>query len=263
MKVEKLEPELDSLLQRLVPNITKEWKGATEEEIDQIEQIVKIVSGGDLPKFYRWFLMRMGHNMGQLSINNMDFSAPTVISCYNEDKEEDYDTKLLLIAHCSKEFLPLNIYYDFDYPARDDVLVTKRAREGGDDFRQFETFREMLAWRTMLTHCVEKFPQTCEGNLYDDSGNDVFLKFDPVMASLGFKKLPVQTGPFCGLYERSDAAMVTLDLIDFESNESDGFAFNLGGIDADSLRRILGEIAAETEIVLDIEGDDPRQLRDS
>lgn len=267
MKVEELEPGMDALLQRLVPNIAREWKGATEDEIAQIEQIVKKVSGGsDLPKFYRWFLMRMGHSMGQLSIPDMDYSAPTVISCYQEDKEnkeEDHDfTKYLLIGHCSKTFLPLNMYYDFGHPARDDARVTRRSGEGGEVFSEFETFREMLAYRTMLKHCVKKLPMTCTGTLYDAGGKDVHLKFDPVMASLGFKKPPVQTGPFCGLYEGSEAAMVTLDALEFEDEESDGFAFTLGGSDANCLRRILGEIAKETDLVLEVKND-PRRIPNS
>lgn len=266
MRIEELEPEIDALLQRLAPNITHEWEGATKEEIDQIEKIVREVSGEDLPKFYRWFLMRMGKSMGPLSTPGMDYSASTVISCYTEKKNKgnnnnEEDDKLLLIGYCTDEALPLNMYYDFEYPARNDARVTKRASDGGDDFRQFETFREMLAWNTMLTFCVEKFPELNKGTLYDDSGDNIFLKFDPLMVSLGFTKLSIPTGPFCGLYEGSQAAMVTLDLIDFDVDESDGFAFTLGGIDRDSLRKILGTIAAETDFVLDVQND-PRRLRD-
>ncbi|MEE9356152.1 MAG: hypothetical protein V3U75_11235 [Methylococcaceae bacterium] len=260
MKNEELEPEMDALIQRLEPDITSEWRGATEDEIDQIEKIVKNISGKGLPKFYRWFLMRMGHSMGQLSIPDMDYSASTVISYYKGgDEVEDEDAKFLLIGHSSEGRLRLNMYYDLGHLARDDARVTKRAGDGGDDFKQFETFREMIAWRTMLFHCVEKFAKTCEGTLYDDSGENIFLKFGPLMTRLGFTKSPVPTGPFCGLYEGSEAAMVTLDLIDFDTDESDGFAFTLGGMDANCLRRILGEIATVEDFVLEVD-DDPHRL---
>ena len=264
VKIEDLEPEMEALLQRLVPNIVNEWEGANKQEIQQIEKIVREVSGEDLPKFYRWFLMRMGQSMGPLRTPGMDYSALTFISKYNEDKNKskyEEDSKFLLIGHCSEEVLPLNMYYDFRYPARDDARVTKRAGDGGDDFPQFETFREMIAWNTMLTFRVEKFPESCEGTLHDDSGENVFLKFAPVMSSLGFTKPSVSTGPLCGLYESGEAAMVTLDMIDFEEDESDGFAFILGGRDQNVLRTILGTIATETDLILDVK-DDPRQLKE-
>ncbi len=254
MRVEDLEPGIDAFVQRLVPNIAKEWKGATEDEIGQIEQIIKEVSGSDMPKFYRWFLMRMGHSMGRLSIPGMDYTAPTVISHYKTNpKEHDGETKILLIGHCSEGDFPLNVYYDFDHPARDDARITRRDEEGGQDFIAFETFREMIGWHTMLKHSVEKFPAMCDGTLSDHSGGNVFKKFDPVMASLGFKNPAIPTGPFCGMYEGSEAAMVTLGAMEFEDEEPDGFAFTLGGVDAPCLRRILGEIATKTDLVLKVE----------
>jgi len=264
MKVEELEPEMDALLQRLVPTIMNEWQGAKDQEIVQIEKIVREVAGEELPKFYRWFLMRMGQSMGPLRTPGMDYSALTVISRYKKDKNSSKDeggNKFLLIGQCSEDVLPLNMYYDFQYPARDDVRVTKQASDGGDDFPQFETFREMIAWNAMLTFRVEKFNRLCKGTLYDDSGENIFLKFDPVMFSLGFAKPSVPTGPLCGLYESSEAAMVTLDVIGFEGDASDGFAFTLGGTDQNILRRILGAIATETDLVLDVMND-PRQLKE-
>jgi len=264
MKIEEMEPEMDALLQRLVPNIANELEGANKQAIQQIERMVREVSGEDLPRFYRWFLIRMGQNMGPLRTPNIDYSAPTVISRYEKDKNksvDEEDSKFLLIGHCSEEVLPLNMYYDFKYPTRDDARVTKRSSDGGDDFPQFETFREMIAWNTMLTFGVEKFNNLCKGTLYDDSGENVFLKFDPLMSSLGFRKPSVPTGPLCGLYESGEAAMVTLDMIDFEADVSDGFAFTLGGRDQNILRNILGAIATEADLILDVKND-PRQLKE-
>lgn len=261
MKIDELEPEMDELLKRLIPNIENELKGAKTEEIEKIEKMIKEVSGEGLPKFYRWFLLRMGTSMGSLETPGMDYSASMIISCHTNDKNkvDDEEEKFFLIGYCSEEMLPLNMYYDFEYPTRDDARVMKRASDGGDDYRQFETFREMIAWNTVLTFSVEKFPKLCKGTLYDDSGDNVFIKFDPLMKRLGFSKLSVPGGSFCAMYESHEASMVTLDLIDFDSDESDGFAFTLGGIDANCLRRILGEIAVENDLVVEVK-DDPRCL---
>ena len=261
MTVNELEPELDELLQRLIPNITNEWKGAESEEIDLIERMIKKVSGQEMPKFYRWFLMRMGQSMGSLETPGLDYSASTVISLNEDEVHNNDEDQFFLIAHSTDEVLPLNMYYDLEYPIRNCARVTKRASDGGDDFKQFETFREMIAWNSMLTFRVEKFPHLCKGTLYDERGENVFLKFDPVMTSLGFEKSSIPTGSLCGLYDSKESAMVTLDSIDFGSEISDGFAFTLGG-EARTLRAILGRIDAETDLILDVKND-PRQLRDA
>ncbi|PRP93717.1 hypothetical protein ENSA7_81450 [Enhygromyxa salina] len=44
MRPEDLEPELDELLLRIVPNLASQWRGATEQ-----------IAGRPLPRFYRWF----------------------------------------------------------------------------------------------------------------------------------------------------------------------------------------------------------------
>lgn len=251
--IEELEPGMDELFQRLIPDLM-DWQGATADEIETIERIVRKISGDGMPKFYRWFLMRMGQSMGRFSDPDMDYSAPAVVSWYSNDFEDD-GSKFFKIGHTSEPELELHMYYDFNYPARDDARVTMRQAEGGEDYKQYETFREMLAAKAVSIHAV-RFPVLCTGTMLND--NDILSQLDPLMDSLGFKKPAIPTGPRCRMYEGSQAIMFTKGSLDF-GTESCGFM--LGGIDANILRNVLGTIATETEFILEVK-DDPRQLKE-
>ena len=71
---------LESFLLRLLPNLASERQGASEAEIAQLETI----AGRPLPAVYRWFLQRMGKDMGAMSYPTLDFSAVKVLSCYRD-----------------------------------------------------------------------------------------------------------------------------------------------------------------------------------
>jgi len=193
---------MEELLLRLVPDLASQWQGATEDEIEQIERI----AARPLPRFYRWFLMRMGHSMGPIAYPSLDFSAQKVLSCYAEVLFVPH-SRFLMIGHETEEMMPLHVLYDFEHPARDDARVTKRHAMGGAIHDQFETFREMIAWGEFWMSRVNKFPQRCMGSLVN-RGGDVVSLLDPVVKSLGFKT-PILTGPCCTLYEGAHAAMVT------------------------------------------------------
>lgn len=59
------------------------------------------------------------------------------------------------------------------------------------------------------------------------------------MRQLGFDT-PIETGAFCGLYERADAVVVCSSAPDAEPGVQ---SFNLGGMDAGQLARISSAIA--------------------
>ncbi len=248
MRTQDLEPELEELLLRLVPDLATAWQGATEDEIERIEAI----AGRPLPRFYRWFLMRMGHSMGPIAYPRLDFTAPKVLECYREGLFRP-NPRFLMIGYESDIGMPLHVLYDFNHPARDDARVTKRHAMGGDVHDQFDTFREMIAWGKVLTYGLEVHPQRCVGMLSDVSG-DVLSQLDPVMKSLGFAA-PIPTGRSCAVYYRPDAGMVTSASV---GEEPRFHAFRLGGSDSGRLRRILGEIATETSLELEIDEWDPR-----
>ena len=242
MRAQDLEPEMEELLLRLVPDLATQWQGATEDEIEQIERI----SVRPLPRFYRWFLMRMGRSMGPITYRSLNFSVSKVIECYAEVPVMSYP-RFLIIGHESDEMLPSHLLYDLEHPARDDARVGKGHVRGRAIYEQFETFREMIAWGEFLTSRVNKLPQRCEGSLVN-RGGDVLALLDPVMKSLGFKT-PIPTGPCCALYETTHAAMVTSTT---PGNDTEHHGFYLGGSDAGRLRRILGEITTESSLELKI-----------
>ncbi|PRP93716.1 SMI1/KNR4 family protein [Enhygromyxa salina] len=252
MRPQDLEPELDELLLRIVPDLGSQWRGATEHEIDQIEQI----AGRPLPRFYRWFLMRMGHDMGPIEYRSMIFSAPTVLQCYAERLFVPHP-RFLMIAYETDEMMPLHLLYDFNFPARDDARVIKGHALGGEGHPQFETFREMFAWGEVGARSVESRAQKIVCSL-SDPGGDVLAHLDPVMKSLGFEA-PISTGPRCGVYHRADAGLVSFATVTRPSNGPGAcyHIFHLGANDHARIRQILGEIVAETPLELEIEEWDP------
>lgn len=247
MRAQDLEPEMEELLLRLVPDLATHWEGATEDEIEQIERI----AARPLPRFYRWFLMRMGRSMGPISYPSLDFSASKVIDYYAKELSRP-SPRFLMIGHESDEVMPLHLLYDFEHPARDDARVVKGHIMCETSLAQYETFREMIAWGKFWTWRVEKFPQRCTGS-FVNRGGDVISLLDPVMKSLGFKT-PIPTGSCCALYDATHAAMVS-DTTPGDDTEYHGFS--LGGSDAGRLRRILGEIATESSLELKVDEWDP------
>ena len=247
MRALELEPEMEAFFARLAPEAMDAWQGATEKEIGQIEQL----AGRQLPRFYRWFLMRMGRSMGPIAYETLDFSAQKVLACYADGLFRP-SSRFLMIGHESAEVMPLHVLYDFDHLARDDARVTKRHAMGGAIHNQFETFREMLAWGKCLTYCINTFPVRCIG-LLQDSGGDVLSRLDPLMKSLNFAS-PIPTGPCCSIYLRDDAGMVTSST---PGDPAEFHYFHLGGWDAQRLRRILGFIQTETSIELEVEKWEP------
>ncbi|WNG62493.1 hypothetical protein F0U59_06315 [Archangium gephyra] len=144
--------------------------------------------------------------------------------------------------------MPLHLFYDFDAPARADALVTMRDAQGDELYDKFETLCEMLAWGAFFKFKVGKMPQRCGGILRSDHP-DLLSLLDPLMSALGFTK-PIPAGPFCRLYDRTDAAMVCSGIPRQGSDNVQ--AFELGGSNAGVLRKILGEIAIESSLKVKI-----------
>lgn len=241
--MQPLEPKMETFLHQLFPNLDAQIRGATDEDIQKIEDI----AGRPLPRFYRWFLKRMGADMGPISYPFLDFTASKILACYSEGFVPP-DSRYLLIGYCSDDYLPKHQFYDFNYPVRDDARVVE-----GEDLEdelndQFETFREMLAWGILVEHRIWKFPQRCKGFLTSKDG-DVLDKLDPLMSKLEFTT-PIQTGSCCALYEERNVVLTT------SSNPSDYTPdrrlFSLGGSDVRVLRCLLGEISTNTSLEVEI-----------
>src|SRR5262249_6895268 len=108
----------------------------------------------------------------------------------------------------------------------------------------FETFREMLAWRAMLAWRVEEFPVRCKGWFTTATG-DVVAQITPVVDSLGFAS-PTQTGAFCWVFDRADAAMVCRAAP--EPEPARRLFFTIGAADERIIRRALGVIGTEAAV---------------
>jgi hypothetical protein len=251
MPTHGLELDLENFLLRTVPSLAEQWQGATPEEISQIERLVD----RPLPAFYHWFLTHMGQSMGALAYPSLDFSARQVLACYAKKVVVPH-ARFLLIGYSSDEQMPLHVFYDLDVQSRTDARVTKRYARGGELHDQFETFREMLAWGALLNFRVNRMPQRCRA-LVTGEDPHILSHLAPVMEELGFNQ-PILTGACCGLYERSDTAMVCNKTPRDEPEAI--MVLKLGGGDPVALRRVLGTIAARSSLRLKVREWDPPLL---
>lgn len=243
----ELEPEMEELLLRLMPQVSEHWEGATEFEIEQLEQI----AGRPLPRFYRWFLLRMGRSMGPLAIPDTDFSAAKLLSCYASG-EFAPDPRFFMIAHQSEGEMRLHTAYDFEFPERDDARVVFRGQSGGPVHARFDTFRELIGWSKFVNHRVMELPMNCVGTLMGENA-DVRSQLDPLMQELGFN-IPLPSGARCAIYDRDDLAMATSSRI---GDKYGVHTFDLGGSDTGMMRKVLGEIAEATSLDLEVDEWDP------
>ncbi|MCY1005930.1 SMI1/KNR4 family protein [Nannocystis pusilla] len=237
-----IESDIERLLLRLVPGADLHWRGASDEEVAQVEAS----AGHPLPRFYRWFLTRMGHDMGPLAYPSIDFSVQRVLDCSREGLFPP-STRHFMIGFVTEEAMPLHIFYDFAHPARDDARVTRRHPLGGPFHDRFETLHDMLAWGALLRFRVHEAAQTCTGSLHDELG-DVAVRLDPVMRSLGFVP-PYTAGSHCSLFEREDMVMITTSSSPAEAPSR--HVFRLAGPDPAILRSVLGTIIDETPLRLE------------
>lgn len=243
MRPQELEPEIDAFLQRLVPGLSDQWRGASPEQIDRIETLM----GRTLPRFYRWFLMRMGASMGPVQYRSLDFSADRILSPDAAGLVSGFGPRFFMIGYETDEVMPLHLFYDFDNQARDDARVSSIHSMGGPTHPQFDTFREMIAWGELCSW-IKSRPQTCAGS-FDGHGDDVFAQLDSALMSFGFTK-PIATGSNCGLYEYRDAA-VSVSATPGDPPGRYHF-FHFGASNTGLVRRLLGVIANETSLEVKI-----------
>jgi hypothetical protein len=236
--------ELAGLALRTLPAQRQTWVGASAGQLAALEEI----AGRPLPPFYRWFQQTMGGSMGPLAYQTLDFSAAKILACHEEGLVSR-DPRYLLIAHESDALDGTHLFYDLDAPARGDALVVSRAADEDAVSVRWETLREMLAWGVLLHHGVRKQPRRCEGDLSVDAP-ELVETLDPLMARLGFVQ-PLATGRFCRLYEHPAGTPMVLSRTPGESASRRLF-FELGGPDTNALRNILGAIATQSPVRVDI-----------
>lgn len=234
---------METLLTRLAPELAGRWCGASDDEIERVEQL----AGRALPRFFRWLLLRMGRERGFFAYPSLDFSARRIIGAYDE-AEFDPDPRFLMIGYETDQDMPLHVFYDLDHSVRDDARVGRTYDPTAELHVEFETLREMLAYGELLVRRVLVARHRCEG-VIEGGHEDVASRLAAVMRELGFTS-PITTGSFCTLHETSDATLLTTAN---PSRAPGCHPFYFGGDDVGRMRRILGQIAAASTLEVRVE----------
>jgi hypothetical protein len=256
MTTHALTPYIESVEQyllRIVPNLAAEWAGATEEELARLQALTP----HPLPPLYLWFLRRVGHSMGPMTNPLLDFSVDAIFAAYADAEEYPIEAdwikqRYLMIGYNRDEVMPLHIWYDLERRTHEDALVV-HGRVTGGMTPNFASFAEMQVWGKSGTFRVYSRPQACNGS-FTDEAYEPFVVLDPIMKTLGFHQ-PVAMGDRCRVYERDDATMVCKGSLD---NDRTKYRFyRLGASDEATIRRILGTIARETRLLVEVDEWEP------
>lgn len=234
-----LEPELEALLSQWVPDMSSRWRSASEHDIAAIERI----AGGELPRCYRWLLLRLGAGWNEIGYRTLDFSARTIVDGYARGVFPHHEG-MMCIANDTAQEQPQIRYYDLAHPAKGDAPVFTAGPE--EDFEcEFETLRELIASAAFDNYRLRSMPFLCEGLLVKEDEGDVLEELIPLFAELGFRA-PVPCGPLCLLYDDGTLA--------FSSYRSPAWStpylvpFSLGGPSLGALRKLLGLISTSTSL---------------
>lgn len=237
----ELEPELEALLLKWVPDMAKRWRSASETDIEAIEQI----ADGELPRCYDWLLQRLGDGWDDIGFGTLDFSARTIIQGHARSLFPPHEG-MMCIAGDTAEWQPQLRYYDLAHPAKDDAPVFVAGPDELDFESEYETLRELIASAVFNNHRLRPMPVRCEGIIGAEDDADVLEALAPVLEDLGFRA-PVPCGPLCVMYDDE-----TLALSSYRSPEwarANVVPFKLGGPSQGELRKLLGIITTSTDLV--------------
>ncbi|MBL8975907.1 MAG: hypothetical protein JNK56_35215 [Myxococcales bacterium] len=229
------------LLSRWVPDMESRWRCASANDIAAIEEL----AGGELPRCYRWMLLRLGEGWQNLGFGSLDFSARGVVEGHARG---DYPRHagMLCIAEDKAEEPPQRRYYDLAHSLRDDAPVYVAGPEESDFGKEYETLREMIASAVFDNYRLRTLPCYCEGVLLSDENEDAFAVLAPHLAELGFRA-PVPGGSLSLLYDDGTFAFSSY-------RYPEGYApyvlpFHLGGPSLAELRRLIGIFTTSTSLV--------------
>jgi hypothetical protein len=237
------EQETVDLLKRLVPDVDKTWQPATDADLAALDE----VTIGPLPPFYEWFLRTMGRSIGKLAHPAQDLRVTTILHAYQTSVVFPEPNRLLVGRH-PEQMAPKLSLYALDEPTRDDALVLSCVESGHGMRRTYETFREMLAWTTMLGFGVEARAQTCRVDFFSDDDPVVEI-LTPVLTDIGFT-VPVATGLSCGLFEREDAILA--GKTEPSASKEPQLFCRFGADNAKIARKVIGHVALETDLRVEV-----------
>lgn len=222
----------------LVARFLADQKGADQADIDALQEI----AGQPLPPFYEWFLQTLGGSYGN---DRQDMRAASILAEYQKGLIPR-DERYLLIGIHPMPPMPSLMFYDLQAPCRDDAMVLNRPDRGPPWTKAYETLREKIAMNIIHRYVVNEAPVQVRGYLRDDH-NETKTQFAPVVESLGFAAV-VECGPYTSVYEREEDGAALISLEALEDADGSMQSFWLSGPDANSLRRVLGEITTQTSV---------------
>src|SRR5689334_159006 len=117
--------ELLELIEVFDPSYSKKIRGATEQEIGHLQELV----GRPLPEPYKEFLRFMGKSMGDFQIPDVDFDIDVVTAIYEDDDWEPPERYLFIAQHGQDPYV--DYYLDLDELVEGDYRVVRFSNEGG------------------------------------------------------------------------------------------------------------------------------------
>ncbi len=236
-----LEPELEALFLQWVPGMGSRWRSASEHDIAAIEGL----AGGELPRCYRWLLLRLGEGFDEIGFGSLDFSARTIVDGHTRGMFPRREG-MICIANDTAPEQPQLRYYDLAHPAKNDAPVFRMRVEEDRVAPEYQTLRELLASAVFKNHRLRPMPSRCTGLIVAEGDGDALDVLAPFFEEHGFR-VPVPCGPLCLLYDDGTLA--------FSSYRSpawptpDVLPFHLGGPSEGALRKFLGLVSTSTKLV--------------
>lgn len=237
----ELEPELEALLRRYVPDMDTRWSRASDADIAALEAL----AGAPLPGCYRWMMLRLGEGWDNIAYGSLQMAAHTVLACHRAGRFPPHDG-MLCIAESTDPLQPQRRYYDISNAAHDDapVYVTDPDTDAID--LEYESLREFIGVAAFGNHRVHPMPVRVEGLFAAPAGDNALDLLEPCIEELGFRA-PLSTGSFCSIYDDGELALSSY------RNPGHGVGahlapFMLGGPSEAALRRFLGVVITETEL---------------
>lgn len=236
-----LEPELELLLSRWVPDMKSLWQSASVTDIAALEKI----AGTELPRCYRWMLQRLGNGLSDISYDGIDFSARRIVEGYTRNEFRNYNG-MICIAHDTNMECAQERYYDVTNPTEGDASVYTIGPEKDEITLEFESLRCLIAFSVFNNYRVQPMAQHCEG-VFRTKNSNVFEELFPVISDLGFLS-PIPKNPHVHLFDNG-----TIAFYSYRSPERyrmNSIPFTLGGPSTAALRSFLGIVLHSTSIEL-------------
>lgn len=233
----ELEPELERLFLRYVPDMASRWTRASDEHIAAIEAF----AGRPLPRCYQWMLMRLGQGWSNIAYATLDMAARTVVQANTQHIVPAVEG-MLCIALDHDEYQPQARYYDLAHATEHDAPVFIAGLEEGELRTSYETLREFLGLAVFDNYRLREHPTRVEGIVYADQGTNALDELEAFLEQLGFRS-PIPTGAYCTVYDDGTASLSSYVVPD-PKRSLHSLPIDLAGPDEATLRKILGLISA-------------------